>query len=139
MQPQWTGPLAPRLTLQVDATSIPGVKGGCPLIAEVDGRRWQLSAGSNPLPVPPGVRTLRVWCSYYGIKVGTAELTVDTSAPYPLLLHYAPPLTIYNRGALAPHPVPRPGRATLAGILIGVPIVVLSAVAVLIALRHLAG
>ncbi|GAA1084923.1 hypothetical protein [Nocardiopsis composta] len=139
MQPQWIGPLAPRLTVRVDETRIPGVKGGCPLIAEVDGRRWRLAAGSNPLPVPPGVRTLRVWCSYYGIEVGGAELTVDTSAPYPLLVHYAPPLTIYNRGALALHPVPRPGRAALLGIMAGAPALVLLVVVVLVAVRQLTG
>ncbi|MFW5418419.1 hypothetical protein J0910_17560 [Nocardiopsis sp. CNT-189] len=139
MQPQWTGPPAPRLMLRVDHTRIPGVRGGTPVIAEADGRRWRLAAGTNPLPVPPGVRTLRVWCSYYGIKAGLAELTVDTSGPYPLLVHYAPPLTVYNRGALALHPVPRPGRTTLLAVLIGAPAAVLAAVAVLAALHHLAG
>ncbi|RSN67518.1 MULTISPECIES: hypothetical protein [Actinomadura] len=87
-----------------------------PVLVDAGNWRGQIEPGDTPLPLPPGVWPVHVWCSYYGIKVGKAELTVDTRAGHPVLLHYAPPHTIYTRGALAFEPVDRPGKGALVAI-----------------------
>ncbi|TDC80739.1 hypothetical protein [Actinomadura sp. 7K507] len=105
-----------------------------PLMAQIgDSPRITLQVGDNPVPLPPGVWPVRVWCLYYGIKTGRAELTVDTRAGQPVLLYYMAPRTIYNRGVLAYQPTERQGKSTLAliyGLAIGVTLlaVVLAAV-----------
>ncbi|MFD0899497.1 hypothetical protein [Actinomadura sediminis] len=96
-----------------------GQRGGLPVLVHAGEQVLRLAPGDNPLPLPPGVWPVRVWCSYFGIKVGKAETTVDTRAGGTVLLHYAPPHTIYSGGALAYEPVERPGRSVLVGIFVG--------------------
>lgn len=102
-----------------------------PIIAQAGEQKYQLQEGDNPLPLPPGVWPLRVWSSYYGMKVGRAEITVDTRAGQPVLLYYMPPHTIYNSGVLSYHPAERQGKSTVA--LIYVMAFVVVAVAVVLA------
>lgn len=101
-----------------------------PMIAQVGDQRTQLQAGDNPLSLPPGVWPVHVWCLYYGIKTGRAELTVDTRAGQPVLLYYMPPRTIYNRGVLSHQPAEREGKSTLALIYTLAPLLVVTLVIV---------
>ncbi|OLT32465.1 hypothetical protein BJF79_35975 [Actinomadura sp. CNU-125] len=103
---------------------------GLPVLAQAGNQVVRIEHGDNPLPLPPGVWPVRVWCSYYGMKVGKAETTVDTRAGYPALLYYAPPHTIYGPGALAFGPVDRQGKAALLGIWVAAFAVVLVGVLV---------
>ena len=95
-----------------------------PILAQIgDSQRMSLEVGDNPVPLPPGVWPVHVWCLYYGIKTGRAEITVDTRAGHPVLLYYMAPRTIYDRGVLAYQPTEREGKSTLGliyGLAIGV-------------------
>lgn len=102
-----------------------------PAMAQVgDSPPMPLQVGDNPVPLPPGVWPVRAWSLYYGMKTGRAELTVDTRAGQPVLLHYMAPHTIYNRGVLSYQPVPRRGKSTLALIFLlalAVPLIIIIA------------
>ena len=85
-----------------------------PIRARVGETQLDLRVGDNQVPLPPGQWTVAVWIAYYGMKAGKAQLTVDTRPGRPLLLHYMPPRTLYNRGVLGHEPVTeRPGRNTM--------------------------
>ena len=99
-----------------------------PVLAQVGGTRLTLQVGDNPLPLPPGVWPVTVWCSYYGMKSGRADITVDTRSGRPVLLYYTVPRTIYNRGVLGYEPAEAPGRSTLLAIYLLAVLVVLVAV-----------
>ena len=81
-----------------------------PMLAEINGHRMQLQTGDNQIPLPPGRWHLFVYCSYYGMKIGKAEMTFDLYPGPPMLVHYAAPHTIYSAGVLSYEPVERPGK-----------------------------
>ncbi|QFG23117.1 hypothetical protein [Actinomadura sp. WMMB 499] len=113
------GPAAPAGTVVIRMRPfvMAGYRGrGLPVLAQVGHSTVRIEPGDTLVPLPPGVWPVYVWCSYFGIKVGRAEMTVDTRAGHPVLLHYAPPHTIYGHGALAYEPVERPGKGGLLAI-----------------------
>ncbi|MEU8798225.1 hypothetical protein [Spirillospora sp. NPDC048819] len=123
------------VVIRVESASMAGRHGPnsmtLPVVAQIGDSRMRLRVGDNPVPLPPGVWPVTVWCSYYGMKSGRAELTVDTRAGRPVLLYYTAPRTIYNRGALGYAPAERPGRTTLTLIYTLVPVAVVLTVVVL--------
>ena len=129
------------LVIRIQSASMAGRNGptamALPMQAQIggDGSRVQLRVGDNPIPLPPGQWPVTVWCSYYGIKTGGAQLTVETRTDRPVLVYYMVPRTIYDRGVLAYEPTERPGGKTLLLMYAAAPLVVLFAVVLALLIR----
>ncbi len=122
------------LVIRVQSATLAGRHGpnsmSLPVLAQIGDTRLTLRQGDNPLPLPPGVWPVTVWCSYYGMKSGRADITVDTRSGRPALLYYTAPRTIYNRGVLGYEPAEPPGKSTLLAIYTLAPVTVILAVVI---------
>jgi hypothetical protein len=75
------------------------------------GLHFQLLEGRNDLALPPGRFRAQLYSGGW-MRLGRAFLDIDTTRG-PVHFFYAPPYTIWSKGAAGFHPVQRPGRGAL--------------------------
>lgn len=92
----------------------------CPMFVEFGpGMRMGLAPKwRHEFFLPPGYYRLHFYSSYFFIKVGKADVVVDTRSGMPVHLVYAAPYTIYHGGSAGPPPQQRQGKGMLIGILV---------------------
>lgn len=103
----------------------------CPIMVDFgNDLRFQLRPDAvNQVTVPPGRYRAKLYSLYFGIKVGKAEIDVDTSNWAPVTFSYAAPYTIYSKGAAGYGELKRPGGRgilVIIGIALAVPLLVVA-------------